>query len=50
MAMTYDSSLLLNLVKVVGLASPGQSNFATISKLANSYDGMKTGFTFTRSR
>ena len=50
MAMTYDSSLLLNLVKVVGMASSSQSNFAAISKLADSYDGMKTGFTFTRSK
>ena len=50
MAMTYDSSLLLNLVNVVGMASSSQSNFAAISKLADSYDGMKTGFTFTRSK
>ena len=50
MAMTYDSSLLLNIIKVIGSASSAQSNLASISKLADSYDGMKTGFTFTRSK
>ena len=50
MAMTYDSSLLLNIIKVIGSASSGQSNFASISKLADTYDGMKTGFTFTKSK
>ena len=50
MAMTYDSSLLLNIIKVIGSASSAQSNLASISKLADSYDGMKTGFTFTKSK
>ena len=50
MAMTYDSSLLLNIIKVIGSASSAQSNLASISKLADSYDGMKTGFTFKKSK
>ncbi len=50
MAVTYDSSLLLNLIKAVSLAAPSQSNLASVSKLANSYDGMKTGFTFTKAK
>ena len=52
MAMTFDSSMLLNIIKVVGSvgSNSSQSNFASISKLADSYDGMKTGFTFTRKK
>ncbi|MBO4230360.1 MAG: DUF4923 family protein [Bacteroidales bacterium] len=49
MAMTYDSSVLLNIIKAIGSTS-NQSTFASISKLADSYDGMKTGFTFTKSK
>ena len=49
MAMTYDSSVLLGLIKVMG-AVDTQSAFASVSKLADSYDGMKTGFTFKKSR
>lgn len=49
MAMTYDSSMLLGLIKVLGSTS-SQSNFAAVSKLADSYDGMKTGFTFRRGK
>ena len=47
MAMTYDSSMLLGLVKILGSTS-NQSAFSSVSKLADSYDGMKTGFTFKR--
>ena len=50
MAMTYDSSMLLNIVRVVGEASSSQSSLASVAKLADSYDGMKTGFTFKKSR
>ncbi len=52
MAMTFDSSMLLNIIKVVGSvgSNSSQSNFASISKLADSYDGMKTGFTFVRAK
>lgn len=49
MAMTFDSSMLLGLIKVVG-ANSSQSNLAAVSKLAESYDGMKTGFTFSRNK
>lgn len=49
MALTYDSSVLLNIVKVIGTTS-NQSAFSSVSKLADTYDGMKTGFTFTRSK
>ncbi|MBR1928009.1 MAG: DUF4923 family protein [Bacteroidales bacterium] len=50
MAMTYDSSLLLNMIKAVGSVSSGQSSLASVAKLADSYDGMKTGFTFQKSK
>ena len=49
MAMTYDSSMLLNLIKVIGSTS-NQSTFASVASLADSYDGMKTGFTFKKSK
>ena len=47
MAVTYDSSKLMNLVQVAGLVS-NQPTLSAVSKLADSYDGMKTGFTFKR--
>ena len=47
MAMSYDSSVLLNIIKVIGSASK-ESTLASVSQLADSYDGMKTGFTFNR--
>ena len=49
MAMTYDSSMLLNLIKVIGSTS-NQSTFASVASLADTYDGMKTGFTFKKSK
>ena len=49
MAMTYDSSKLLSLVQAVALVS-NQSSLNAVSKLADSYDGMKTGFTFARKK
>ena len=47
MAMTFDSSKLLNMVQVVSQFS-NQPNLNAISNLADSYDGMKTGFTFKK--
>jgi hypothetical protein len=49
MAMTYDSSMLLNLIKVIGSTS-NQSTFSSVASLADTYDGMKTGFTFKKSK
>ena len=49
MAMTYDSSMLLNLIKVIG-ATSNQSTFSSVASLADTYDGMKTGFTFKKSK
>ena len=49
MAMTYDSSMLLSLIKVIGSTS-NQSTFSSVASLADSYDGMKTGFTFKKSK
>lgn len=49
MAMTYDSSMLLNLIKVIGSTS-NQSTFSSVASLADSYDGMKTGFAFKKSK
>lgn len=49
MAMTFESSKLLTLVQAAGLVS-NQSSVTAVSNLANSYDGMKTGFTFTRKK
>ena len=50
MGLTFDSSKLLGLVQLLGSASPKESTLASVSKLAGTYDGMKTGFTFTRKR
>ena len=47
MAVTYDSSKLLSLIQVLGFAS-NQPTLNAVSNLADSYDGMKTGFTFKR--
>ena len=49
MAMTFDSSKLLGLVKVASQVS-SQPTLSAISSLADSYDGMKTGFTFKRTK
>lgn len=49
MAMTFESSKLLTLVQAAGLVS-NQSSVTAVSNLANTYDGMKTGFTFTRKK
>ena len=48
MAMTYDASKLINLVQVAGLVS-NQPTVSAMSILADSYEGMKTGFTFKRT-
>ena len=48
MAMTFDSSKLLSLVQIVGQVT-NQPSLSAISNLAESYDGMKTGFTFKRN-
>ena len=47
LAVTYDASKLLNLVQMVGQFS-NQPTLSAVSTLANSYDGMKTGFTFKK--
>ena len=47
MSLTLDSSKLLSLVQSLGSGS-GNSTASTISSLASSYSGMKTGFLFTR--
>ncbi|MBR4756067.1 MAG: DUF4923 family protein [Bacteroidales bacterium] len=47
MAMTYESSKLLTLVQALGSIS-NSSSLTAVSNLAESYDGMKTGFTFQR--
>lgn len=49
MAMTFDSSKLLNVVQVVGQFT-NQPTLSAVSNLAESYDGMKTGFTFKRTK
>lgn len=47
MAVTFDSSKLLNVVQVAGLVS-SQPTLSAVGKLADTYDGMKTGFTFKK--
>ena len=49
MAMTFDSSKLLSLVQTVSQFS-NQPTITAISNLADSYDGMKTGFTFKKTK
>lgn len=50
MALTFDSSKILTLIQTLGLVSRDQTPVSAISSLASSYDGMKTGFTFTRQK
>jgi hypothetical protein len=47
LALTFDSSKLLTLATTLG-ASSNNSTLSTISQLAGSYNGMKTGFLFNR--
>lgn len=47
MALTFDSSKVLTLVTALG-ANSNNSTLSTISNLAGSYNGMKTGFLFNR--
>ncbi|MBQ9362993.1 MAG: DUF4923 family protein [Bacteroidaceae bacterium] len=47
MAITFDSSKLLNIATTLGAVS-GNSTLSAISNIASSYDGMKTGFLFNR--
>lgn len=49
MAMTFDSNKLLSLAQTVSQFS-SQPTLTAISNLADSYDGMKTGFTFTKTK
>ena len=49
MAMTFDASKLLSLTQVISQVT-NQPTLSAISNLANSYDGMKTGFTFKRAQ
>ena len=47
MALTFDSTRLLNIAQ--GLASASQnSTLSTLGSLSTSFNGMKTGFLFTR--
>lgn len=48
MALTFDASRLTSVVKVAGLVSDSNSVMG-ISSLAESHDGMKTGFSFLRT-
>ena len=48
LALTFESTKLLNLVQKAGSFSSSNSSLSTISTIANAYDGMKTGFLFTR--
>lgn len=50
MALTFDSGKILTLIQTMGLVSRDQTPVSAISSLASSYDGMKTGFTFTRQK
>ena len=49
MAMTFDSNKLLSPAQTVSQFS-SQPTLTAISNLADSYDGMKTGFTFTKTK
>ena len=48
MAITFESSKLLTLIQALGSVSNQSSSLSAVSSLAGTYDGMKTGFTFTR--
>lgn len=48
MALTFDSSKILSIAQTVGSAS-GNSSVSQISELSKLYDGMKTGFLFTKN-
>ncbi len=47
MAVSFDSGKLLSLLQLAGTVT-NQPTLSAVSKLADSYDGMKTGFTFKR--
>ena len=49
MAMTFDSNKLLKIVQALGSISD-QPSLSAVSQLAESYDGMTTGFTFARGK
>lgn len=49
LSMTFDSSKILSLVKGAGSVAGSNSTLGSISTIASAYDGMKTGFLFTRN-
>ena len=48
LALTFDSSKLLSIVQGAGSLASGNSTLSSISQIAQMYDGMKTGFLFTK--
>ena len=49
MAMTFDSSKLISLFQIAAQVT-NQPTLSAISNLADSYDGMKTGLTFSKAK
>ena len=48
LSLTFDSTKILNLVQSAGSLAGSSSTLSTISQIATAYDGMKTGFLFTK--
>ncbi len=49
LSLTFDSTKLMNLAQSVASAS-NNTTLTTLSSLSSSFEGMKTGFKFTRSK
>ena len=48
LALTFDSTKILSLIQTAGAITGNNSNLSQISEIAQAYDGMKTGFLFTK--
>jgi len=49
LALTFDSTKLLSLIQTIGTLR-GTTSSTTLSTIASQYDGMKTGFAFTKQQ
>ena len=47
-ALTFDSTKLLGMVQSAGKVTGSDSALSQIASIAQAYDGMKTGFLFTK--
>ena len=48
LSLTFDSTKLLTFAGVLGGLTGSGSTLSSIAQIAQNYDGMKTGFLFTK--